>query len=119
MDALDECHITTYHANTASVVGAIKEGLEQDGLGNLVLRVTQDDKSGAGKATRSIKRRPKFAKTEIYLPKVMIVGAPPLLSCRAPKARFFLLLTAKMSFEGLQLSLFRTMKGFVHVQQNR
>lgn len=73
VEALDECHIITHHADTASVVSAIKEGLEQDGLGDLVLRVTQDDKSGAGKATRSIKRRPKFAKTDIYLPKVMIV----------------------------------------------
>lgn len=73
VEALDECHIITHHADTASVVGAIKEGLEQDGLGDLVLRVTQDDKSGAGKATRLITRRPKFAKTDIYLPKVMIV----------------------------------------------
>lgn len=73
VEALDECHIITHHADTASVVGAIKEGLEQDGLGDLVLRVTHDDKSGAGEATRSIKRRPKFAKTDIYLPKVMIV----------------------------------------------
>ena len=73
VEALDECHIITHHADTASVVGAIKEGLEQDGLGDLVLRVTQDDKSGADKATRLITRRPEFAKTDIYLPKVMIV----------------------------------------------
>lgn len=73
VEALDECHVITHHADTASVVGAIKEGLEQDGLGDLVLRVTQDDKSGAGKTARSIKRRPAFASTEIYLPKVMIV----------------------------------------------
>ncbi len=73
VEALDECHIITHHADTASVVGAIKEGLEQDGLGDLVLRVTQDDRSGAAKAARSIKRRPTFASTEIYLPKVMIV----------------------------------------------
>ncbi|HEL3818067.1 TPA: DEAD/DEAH box helicase family protein [Stenotrophomonas maltophilia] len=73
VEALDECHIITHHADTASVVGAIKDGLEQDGLGDLVLRVTQDDKSGVGKTTRSIKRRTEFAKTDIYLPKVMIV----------------------------------------------
>jgi type III restriction enzyme len=73
VDALDECHVITHHADTASVVGAIKEGLEQDGLGDLVLRVTQDDKTGAGKTARAIKRRPAFASTEIYLPKVMIV----------------------------------------------
>jgi len=73
VEALDECHIITHHADTASVVSAIKEGLEQDGLGDLVLRVTQDDRSGTATAARSIKRRPAFASTEIYLPKVMIV----------------------------------------------
>ncbi|TNE38039.1 MAG: type III restriction endonuclease subunit R [Sphingomonadales bacterium] len=73
VDALDECHVITHHADTATVVGAIKDGLEQDGLGDLVLRVTQDDKSAAGKVSRSIKRRPAFATTEIYLPKVMVV----------------------------------------------
>lgn len=73
VDALDECHVITHHADTASVVGAIKEGLEQDGLGDLVLRVTQEDKTGAGTTARAIKRRPAFASTEIYLPKVMIV----------------------------------------------
>lgn len=72
VDALDECHVITHHTDTASVVGAIKEGLEQDGLGDLVLQVTQDDKSGPDKITRSIKRRQAFASTEIYLPKVMI-----------------------------------------------
>jgi len=73
IEALDECHVITHHADTASVVGAIKEGLEQDGLGDLVLRVLQDDKNGSCKTTRAIKRRPAFASTEIYLPKVTIV----------------------------------------------
>lgn len=73
IDALDECHVITHHADTASVVEAIKGGLEQDGLGDLVLRVTQDDRSMSGKVSRSIKRRPAFASTEIYLPKVMSV----------------------------------------------
>lgn len=71
--ALDECHIVTHHADTASVVEAIKNGLEQDGLGDLVLRVSQEDKPGPGKGSRTIKRRPDFASTEIYLPKVMLV----------------------------------------------
>lgn len=73
VEALDECHVITHHADTASVVGAIKDGLEQDGLGDLVLRVTQDDTSVSGKTARPIKRRPSFTSTEIYLPKVMIV----------------------------------------------
>ncbi len=73
VEALDECHVITHHADTASVVEAIKDGLEQDGLGDLVLRVTQDDKAAAAKTARTITRRPAFATTEIYLPKVMIV----------------------------------------------
>lgn len=74
VDALDECHVITHHADTATVVEAIKDGLEQDGLGDLVLHVSQDDTSSNGKVTRQIERRAAFAKTEIYLPKVMIVG---------------------------------------------
>jgi type III restriction enzyme len=73
VEALDECHVITHHADTATVVDAIKDGLEQDGLGDLVLRVTQDDKTGTGNTARAIKRRPAFASTEIYLPKVMLV----------------------------------------------
>ena len=72
--SLDECHVITHHTDTATVVDAIKEGLEQDGLGDLVLQVAQGDGSGSGKVTRKIDRRSAFAKTEIYLPKVMIVG---------------------------------------------
>jgi type III restriction enzyme len=69
---LDECHVITHHAATADVVTAIKDGLEQDGLGDLVLQISQGDGSGNGKSTK-IKRRPAFASTEIYLPRVMIV----------------------------------------------
>ncbi|SLN77874.1 DEAD/DEAH box helicase [Oceanibacterium hippocampi] len=70
---LDECHVITHHADTATVVEAIKDGLEQDGLGDLVLHVSQGDGSGAERVARQIKRRPTFAKAEIYLPKVVIV----------------------------------------------
>jgi len=72
VDELDECHVITHHADTASVVEAIKDGLEQDGLGDLVLQVSQDDTSTKGKTSRAIDRRPAFKSTEIYLPKVMI-----------------------------------------------
>ncbi|WP_346900511.1 DEAD/DEAH box helicase family protein [uncultured Roseibium sp.] len=73
VDALDECHVVTHHADTATVVEAIKDGLEQDGLGDLVLRVSQEDTSGSAIVARKIDRRAAFAKTEIYLPKVMAV----------------------------------------------
>ena len=73
VSALDECYVITHHANTATVVTAIKEGLERDGLGDLVLRLTQGDQGANGKVTRMINRRAAFASTEIYLPKVMIL----------------------------------------------
>ena len=56
--ALDECHVITHRADTATVVEAIKDGLEKDGLGDLVLQVTQGDTSGLGKVARKIDRRP-------------------------------------------------------------
>ncbi|MGD9743193.1 MAG: DEAD/DEAH box helicase [Parvibaculaceae bacterium] len=70
--SLDECHVITHHAGTADVVNAIKSGLEQDGLGDLVVEVAQADPAGGGKVAQTIKRRRAFDKTEIYLPKVMI-----------------------------------------------
>lgn len=73
--ALDECHVITHHADTAAVVEGIKQGLEQDGLGDLFLQVEQDDGSGGKKEVRKIRRRPAFSTAEIYLPKVMIVDA--------------------------------------------
>ena len=73
IEALDECHVITHHAGTASVVKAIKDGLERDGLGDLVVQVSQDDTGRSANGARKIDRRPAFATTEIYLPKVMIV----------------------------------------------
>ncbi|MEY9281674.1 DEAD/DEAH box helicase [Bradyrhizobium yuanmingense] len=71
--SLDECHIVTHHAKTADVVDAIKEGLEQDGLGDLVLQVSQVDSKASGRGSRKIKRRPAFSSHQIYLPKVLLV----------------------------------------------
>ncbi|MQX92077.1 type III restriction endonuclease subunit R [Sinorhizobium meliloti] len=70
---LDECHVVTHHAGTGEVVNAIKNGLEGDGLGDLVLRVVQTDAPGAAKGNRTIQRRKEFASTEIYLPLVLHV----------------------------------------------
>ncbi len=71
-EALDECHIVTHHAGTAAVVGAIKKGLERDGLGDLVLEVSEEDGAAPVHGSRKIDRRPEFASTRIYLPKVMV-----------------------------------------------
>ncbi|QPF85507.1 DEAD/DEAH box helicase family protein [Bradyrhizobium genosp. L] len=71
--ALDECHVITHHAKTADVVDAIKDGLEQDGLGDLVLQVSQEDSKKSAKGSRKIKRRPAFSSHQIFLPKVLLV----------------------------------------------
>jgi len=71
--ALDECYVVTHHANTADVVVAIKEALEQDGLGDFVLQITQGNVLGNAQVIHKINRRSVFASTKIYLPKVMIV----------------------------------------------
>jgi type III restriction enzyme len=74
--ALDECYVVTHHADTAAVVLAIKSGLEEDGLGDLVreIRIPDPDlDGGSGKGPRRIERRPAFAKTDIYLPEVLRV----------------------------------------------
>ncbi len=71
--ALDECHIVTHHSETAEVVAAIKQGLEDDGLGDLVLSVAQAEPSAAASTLRKIQRRPAFSSTQIYLPKVLRV----------------------------------------------
>jgi type III restriction enzyme len=73
--ALDECYVVTHHADTAAVVAAIKSGLEEDGLADLMreIRIADPEVGGDGKGPRTIKRRPIFAKTEIYLPEVLRV----------------------------------------------
>jgi type III restriction enzyme len=71
--ALDECHVITHQANTADVVAKIKEGLEQDGLSDLVLSVSGGTEPGQARVARKIERREDFKKVEIYLPKVLRV----------------------------------------------
>lgn len=72
-DALDECHVITHQAGTGEVVAKIKDGLQNDGLGDLVIQVTQDGGTKAASASRTINRRAEFASTEIYLPKVLAI----------------------------------------------
>ena len=69
--ALDECHVITHHADTESVVAAIKHGFERDGLGDLHPQLHQDVPA-AGHGVRRINRRTSFAATAIYLPKVLV-----------------------------------------------
>lgn len=70
--ALDESYVLTHHANTSKVVDAIKKGLEEDGMGDLVREIRTTDAS-IPKGPRTVARRAEFAKTRIYLPKVLRV----------------------------------------------
>ena len=72
--ALDECWVVTHHASTAKVVQAVKKGLEQDGLGDLVLQVAQEDAASVSGVAWRIPRREKFANLKIFLPLVLHVG---------------------------------------------
>lgn len=71
--ALDECHVITHHARTGDVVEAIKDGLERDGLGDLVLSVASAEPNGTTTTRRAVNRRTDFVSTEIFLPKVLLV----------------------------------------------
>ena len=73
VDALDEGYVIAHHPKTGDVVKAIKDGLEKDGLGDLVLNVSGSDAPGSERKTRQLPRREKFSKTDIYLPKVLLV----------------------------------------------
>ncbi|MFO1422966.1 MAG: DEAD/DEAH box helicase family protein [Candidatus Competibacteraceae bacterium] len=71
---LDECYVITHHADTARVVDAIKTGLEEDGLGDLIKEIRIGDDGGDRvPGIRQVPRRDKFTKTEIYLPQVLCV----------------------------------------------
>ncbi|MBE3637219.1 DEAD/DEAH box helicase [Mangrovicoccus algicola] len=73
---LDECHVVTHHAGTSDVIKAIKDGLEKDGLSDLV--VTTPGGEGSGSKTgiaRDVARRDIFDQKDIYLPKVLWVEA--------------------------------------------
>ena len=70
--ALDECYVVTHHVETADAIAAVKDGLERDGLGDLVLEVVSQETADVP-TSRRLPRRDCFAKKEIYLPKVMVM----------------------------------------------
>ena len=70
---LDESHVLTHHADTAEVVHAIKDGLEKDGLGDMVLHVAGDSTTKS-RTARRVSRRAEFQKVQINLPRVLWTG---------------------------------------------
>lgn len=70
--ALDECYVLTHRAQTGEVLGAIKQGLEDEGMADLALSVRE--RSGETTGLRRLPRRPRFRDLEIYLPVVLWAG---------------------------------------------
>jgi len=71
VEALDQCYVFCHHASTKDVVAKIKEGLEKDGMADLVdeIRESSGD-GGSGDKARKIPRRKGFESLEIFLPVV-------------------------------------------------
>ena len=72
VQALDECYVVCHHAQTQTVVEAIKKGLEEDGMGDLAgsIREYQPEGSDNKAKRRKVIRRNDFSTNEIYLPVV-------------------------------------------------
>jgi type III restriction enzyme len=74
--SLDACYVICQHATSAEVVKAIKNGLEQDGLGDLASHI-RDSSGASAVGPRTIHRRDEFAHLQVFLPRVLWVDGPP------------------------------------------
>jgi len=68
---LDESYVFTHRAETAAVVAAIKQGLSNDGMSDLVQDVVLKDVGGSTASKRKLGRRDAFRTTDIALPQVL------------------------------------------------
>ncbi|WP_106640872.1 DEAD/DEAH box helicase family protein [Allosphingosinicella vermicomposti] len=68
---LDESYVFTHRAETAAVVAAIKAGLSNDGMSDLVQDVVLKDAGGSAVSKRELDRRDAFRTTDIALPQVL------------------------------------------------
>ncbi|QCQ99568.1 hypothetical protein E7T10_13305 [Brevundimonas sp. SGAir0440] len=68
---LDESYVFTHRAETAAVVGAIKQGLPNDGMSDLVQDVVLKDTGGSTVSKRKLNRRDALRTTDIALPQVL------------------------------------------------
>jgi type III restriction enzyme len=68
---LNESYVFCHHVKTKHVIQAIKAGLEKDGMADVAGQIRESAPGGAnGKKKRTIARREKFRKLDIYLPLV-------------------------------------------------
>jgi type III restriction enzyme len=106
IQALDECYVFCFHSSTRDVVAAIKIGLEQDGMADLVgsIRDTGSDGSGAN-ISRAIMPREALRKTKIYLPKVLWVEANQVRELEYEADILYRIDWNQVSLEGLAAKL--------------
>ena len=78
LDLLDESYVFTHRAETQAIVAAIKEGLTNDGLSDLVRDVVLSSGTGGGAKKRAVQRAGAFRTADIALPRVLWVkGGDP------------------------------------------
>ncbi len=71
LDALDECYVFTHRAETQAVVAAIKDGLINDGLSDLVRDIVLPTGVAGAAVKRAVKRADAFRTFDIALPRVL------------------------------------------------
>lgn len=74
--ALDECYVFTRHRTADDIIGAVKEELENEGLGDLAGRVSVSENNSPEKTGTTVSRiRPEFARLDgrVYLPQFVMV----------------------------------------------
>lgn len=70
IEALDQCYVVTRHPGPAAVIELLKQGLQADGLGDLVHEVLIPDSSGAPTPARRVERR-QGLDVPVLLPQVV------------------------------------------------
>ena len=68
-EALDQCHVYCQSTDVDAAVQYVKEGLEQEGMGDLKDNVYANHRTAFKMIT--VQRRERFKDTEIFLPKVL------------------------------------------------
>ncbi|MBD9360772.1 DEAD/DEAH box helicase family protein [Methylomonas sp. EbB] len=104
--ALDECYVFCFHSKTGEVVDAIRKGLEQDGMADLVASIRDaGGEGGSGNIGRTIMPREKFLKTKIYLPKVLWIDADKVRDLEYETDILYRIDWSEINLEGLAATL--------------
>jgi len=69
-DALNRCYIYCYNTDVGKAVDKVKAGLENEGLTGLGNSI-RGDGEGDAPQPQTVKRRPKYKRLQVFLPKVL------------------------------------------------